>query len=403
MLDCATTNLNRLTPAALVSEENLKILITNFYLDSYGGTQSVARDLAIWLKRLGHIPFVYSPRLGVVSDEIASHGIFVTDHLEQLTQEPDIIHGQFYRETLRALLHFPLAPAIYAHHGMSFYGDPFYFPRILRYVAVDARCREHLETKTEIPRSRVDTILNFIDLERFQPRQPLPPRPRRALLFSNYAAKHTHLPVVRQACRRMGLSLDVVGDMAGKAVANPESILPRYDLVFAKARCALEATAVGCATVLCDSAGAGPMVTTRNFAELRRLNLGVKALTRPLQPETIIAEVERYDADDARLVSECIRKEGGIADGIHQWTRLYDAVLAESRTFRRDTDGELRAAGAFLETLARWSYESRLEWEREQLERLQDIPVVGRPLHALARRAIKRWKDNAGGPVFRRN
>jgi len=54
--------------------------------------------------------------------------------------------------------------------------------------------------------------------------------------------------------------------------------------------------------------------------------------------------------------------------------------VTEARALPRDVDAELRAAGAFFETLARWSYESRLEWEREQLEKLQDIPVVGRSL-----------------------
>jgi hypothetical protein len=391
-----TRNLNRLTAAALVCEVNLKILITNLYLDSYGGTQSVTRDLALWLKRLGHTPCVYSPRLGVVSDEIASHGIAVTDRLAQMALEPDIIHGQFYREALRALLRFPLAPAVFAHHSPDFYGYPFYFPRILRYVAVDARCRADLESKPEIPRSRIETILNFIDLERFQQRPPLPSRPRRALVFSNYAAEHTHLPVVRQACRRMGIKLDVVGRMVGQPHENPERILPEYDLVFAKARCALEATAVGCATVLCDTSGVGPMVTTQNFAELRLKNLGMKALTKPLQPAAIMTEIERYDPADARQVSECARRETGIAEGIHQWIRLYETVLAEARTLHRDADGELRAAGVLLETLARWSYENRVEWEQEQLQKLQGVPVVGRSLHALARRAVNWWKDRAG-------
>jgi hypothetical protein len=310
--------------------------------------------------------------------------------------EPDIIHGQFYREALRALLQFPLAPAVFAHHGPNFYEDPFYFPRILRYVAVDARCRVDLESKTEIPRSRIETILNFIDLERFQQRPPLPSRPRRALLFSNYAAEHTHLPVVRRTCSRMGIKLDVVGRMVGKPMANPERILPEYDLVFAKARCALEATAVGCATILCDATGAGPMVTSRNFAELRRMNLGANALTKPLQPAAIMAEIERYDPADARQVSECARREAGIAEGIYQWIRLYETVLTEARTLPRDADGELRAAGVLLETLARWSYENRVAWEQEQLQKLQGFPVVGRPLHALARRAAKWWKDRAG-------
>jgi hypothetical protein len=328
----------------------------------------------------------------VVSQEIESHGIVVTDCLERLGVAPDIIHGQFYSETIRALLHFPLVPAIYVVHGVSAYGDPFYFPRILRYVAVDSRCRDFLESKPEIPRSRIDVVLNAIDMDRFRPRPALPAKPKRALLFSNYAAEHTHLPAVRKACRRMGLRLDVAGRVAGTEIASPETVLPGYDLVFAKARCALEATAVGCATILCDSAGAGPMVTTRNFDDLRKLNLGQNALTKPLHAEQIIAEIERYDAADAALVSERVRKEASIAESIPRWISLYEAALAESRGLSRDVDAELHATGAFLETLSHWSYESRVEWETAQLRKLQSIPVIGRSLHTLAWRALTRWK-----------
>lgn len=282
-------------------------------------------------------------------------------------------------------------------HHVSAYGDPFYFPRILRYVAVDSRCREFLETKPEIPRSRIEVVPNAIDMERFQPRPALPPKPRRALLFSNYAAAHTHVPAVSQACKRMGLSLDVIGRAFGTEIANPERVLPGYDLVFAKARCALEATAVGCATVLCDFSGAGPMVTTGNFDDLRKMNFGQNALTRPLHPQQIIAEIERYDAADAARVSERVRKEASIADSIHSWTSLYEAVLTESRELPRDADAELRATGAYLETLSRWSYESRVEWEAAQLERLLNIPVIGRSLHTLAWRVLKKWKGKRSG------
>jgi hypothetical protein len=194
----------------------------------------------------------------------------------------------------------------------------------------------------------------------------------------------------------MGIKLDVVGRLVGKPQENPERILPEYDLVFAKARCALEATAVGCATVLCDASGVGSMITIQNFAELRPMNLGVKTLTKPLQPATIMAEIERYDPADARQVSECARREVGIAEGIHQWIRLYETVLTEARTLPRDADEELRAAGVLLETLARWSYENRVEWEQEQLKKLQGIPVVGHSLHVLARRAARWWRDRAG-------
>src|SRR5207253_87507 len=108
----------------------------------------------------------------------------------------------------------------------------------------------------------------------FRQRTRLPGRPGRGLVFSNRASRHTHLPCVRAACRAVGVNLDVVGEESGNQVSDPESILPRYDIVFAKARCALEAMAVGNAVVLCDYTGAGPMVTSENFDALRVMNFG---------------------------------------------------------------------------------------------------------------------------------
>src|SRR6185369_10855843 len=133
----------------------------------------------------------------------------------------------------------------------------------------------------------VDVVPNWVDLRRFARRPPLPARPRRALLFSNYARPDTHLPAVREACRRAGLDLDVVGEGVGREVARPEEILGRYDVVFAKAKAALEAMAVGAAVVLCDLTGVGPPVTVADFARLQRMNFGVEALTEPLDPEII--------------------------------------------------------------------------------------------------------------------
>lgn len=52
---------------------------------------------------------------------------------------------------------------------------------------------------------------------------------------------------------------------------NPEHLLSNYDLVFAKARCALEAMAAGAAVVLCDKTGLGSMVSMSEVAPASRL------------------------------------------------------------------------------------------------------------------------------------
>ena len=102
-------------------------------------------------------------------------------------------------------------------------------------------------------------MLNAVDLSRFIPRPPLPDRPLGAAVFSNYASRWTHLPAIEEACSTLGIPLDVIGKAFGTETQKPEELLPKYDLVFAKARCALEAMATGCAVVLCDFAGLGSM------------------------------------------------------------------------------------------------------------------------------------------------
>jgi len=367
----------------------LKILITNTRLDGFTGTEVVVRDLALELQRQGHTPLVYSPLLGAMAQEIRNHGIEVANELNNLSCVPDVIHGHHHPQVVEALLYFPSLPAIYVcHSATAEIDEPFYFSRILRYVAVDNHCKTRLENAHDIPAQRIEVVLNAVDLRRFLPRAALPSRPQRALVFSNYASRYTHLPAVRRACRRMGLKFDVLGSLAGTCVADPESVLPRYDLVFAKARCALEAMAAGSAVVLCDFAGAGPMVTSENFDHLRAMNFGAGVLVNPLQPEYIRAEIARYDATDAGRVSQRVRQEAGVEAATRRWIALYTEVIEESRRSQPDREGELRALANYLR---KWNYAAGSDAARNVVKRIRRIPIVGYGLHHFARRILRRW------------
>jgi len=257
----------------------LRILITNHGLKERAGSELYVRELALWLLRNGHSPIVYSSKLGEVASEIRQATVPVVDDLADVAVQPDLIHGQHHVETMTALLHFPHTPAVFFCHGwLPWEETPPHFPRILRYVAVDDTCRDRLVCEHGIEEEVVRVILNFVDLKRFVPRGELSAKPRRALVFSNSASETTYVANVREACRRAGISLDVVGSKAGRTSERPEKILGQYDIVFAKARCALEALAVGTAVVLCDQAGVGPMVTTTELERLRRLNFGIRTL-----------------------------------------------------------------------------------------------------------------------------
>lgn len=365
----------------------LRILITNACMEHYTGTEVVVRDLALELLRQGHLPIVYSPKLGTIACEVQRAGVAVLSDLRDLTEPPDVIHGHHHFPVIQALLQFPKTPALYVSHDATYRLDePPVFPRIMQYIAVDERCRKRVEQAVGLPPEKIRIIANAVDLNRFRKRKPLPARARRAVVFSNYANSQTHLPAVRKACRQLGLPLDVVGSGVGSATETPEDVLPHYDIVFAKARCALEAMTVGNAVVLCDFTGVGPIVTTGNFAELRRWNFGAGVLVNPLRADHLVTQVKAYDPSDSARVCELARKDADLVSSVREWLSVYASVIDEYRRQTPPVENEYRALGVYLQ---RWHYEERVKWERLQLARLEGVPVLGPPLSRFLQRAAK--------------
>jgi hypothetical protein len=343
-----------------------------------------------------------------MASEIRNATVPVIDDLNALAVEPDVIHGHHHLELMTALLQFPRVPAVFVcHDRLAWHDVPPHFPRILRYVAVDDNCRDRLISESGVSVERVRVLLNAVDLERFLPRGPLPARPRKALVFSNLASEQTYLQTIRQACSRSGISVDVIGQASGHPCARPEEVLGRYDLVFAKARCALEALAVGTAVILCDLAGVGPLVQTTRVDQLRRLNLGRRTLTEPVRVEVILREIARYDARDAEAVSRRIRTSAGLDQAVDDLLALYREVVAEQRSLGPwAPDVELRAVATYLRRVmplallrdppaqALRARQECLYWQREGSEARQE----SERWQAEARRAEQereRWQTEA--------
>ena len=330
--------------------EPLRILITNVTLASYTGTEVYVLDLARRLLCLGHQPVVYTPEPGPIADKLRMATVPVVDDLAALgTWTPDVVHGHHTLETLVALLHFPSTPALFlCHNATSWLDEAPPLGRVVLYGAVDEYCRDRLELVHGVPRDRIRLLLNFVDLGRFRPRPPLPSQPERAVVFSNYAKVDSHLDVVQEACDRLGIPLDVIGHGAGTATDRPEELLPAYDLVFGKAKCALEAMAVGAAVVLCDFRGLGPMVTAAEFDRLRRLNFGARALGGKLDPDEVVAQVKRYDPEDAAAVTARVRAEAGLDVAADRLIEVYREAIAAGARLTPDPAAEERVLGAFL-------------------------------------------------------
>ncbi len=366
----------------------LKVLITNNALAARGGSEMYVRDIALGLRERGHSPVVYSTLLGAVARELQTANISVVDNLNQLTETPDVIHGHHHMETMTALLHFPGIPAINFCHSSTLWAErPLLFPRILSYVAVDRACFDRLHLEHEIPEDRIRILLNSVDLKRFQPRSnPLPDRPQRALVFSNHATERTHLSTVREACKRKDITVDVMGNGVNAENTQPETVLRNYDLVFAKARCALEALAVGTPVILCDSRGLGPMVTAAGFDQLRLLNFGYRTLAGPLDATKIVQEIERYDRADALEVCRKVRATAGLDSMVDQLVSIYEECIEKYKIAgETKVEEEGRAAAAYLRQL-KIDFATHGAATMRLVERMQHIPYLGRVGMRLARR-----------------
>jgi hypothetical protein len=386
----------------------LTVLIANATLATLTGTETYVRDLALGLLRKGHSPIVYAPELGQIAHELRRASIPVIDDLKRAPVTPDVIHGNHNTELIAALLQFPSVPAVFfCHSWRDWISSPPTHPRILQYVAVDDACRDRLVLENAIPEERVRVRLHGVDLERFRPRaQPLPQRPARALVFSNNASQWTHLNAVREACHRAGIKLDVIGSGVNASHANPEALLVDYDLVFAKARCALEALAVGSAVVLCDAAGSGPLVTSGEFDQLQRLNFGIRTLTEKVQPDLLARQIARYDPIDAAEVSRRVRSSADLNDVVDDAIALYYEVIEKFRACpASQSEEENLAVAEYLRWLTLTNRAERARHEailansptlrlRSTLGRLPLMDKLLKPLAQIARRnGSNTWRN----------
>lgn len=347
--------INRTSAARPEPGRALRILMTTNSLASYAGSEVYLRDLAMALMKRGHFPVIYSTVLGEVAEELRTSTIPVVDDLDQLQTPPDIIHGQHHHETMTAVMRYPEVPAVSICHGWAPWEElPPVFPSIMRYVAVDDLCRERFLTTECIAPEKTTTIYNFVDLERFSRVRSLPATPKTALIYSNYAYQAS--TAIREACRRRGIErVDIVGLTSGAPNSRPEEFLPGYDIVFAKARSAIEAMASGCAVVVTDYAGLAGMVTPENFERWRVLNFGVRTMqANRLTVDAVEQEVARYDPTNVRRVSDLIRAQAGLADAVDRWIEVYHLALCDwtLEAPRHTSQDRLLAASRYMRMLA---------------------------------------------------
>ncbi len=299
-----------------------RVLITNYILDQGTGTEAYIRDLALRLVELDRLPFVYSPRLGQFARRLIYDGIPVIDDLSKLPVVPDVIHGHHNLETAVSATRFPHVPVIsFCHDAEAWHDTALKLPNVVHYVGVDQACYDRLVIQGGISPESVSLIANGVNLDKFPVKTHFAETPRSVLCFGNGFTQH-HLEVVRRALPEA--HVEGLGICSNHFTSDPGRILPHFDIVLARGRCAREAIASGAATIAASIHGIAALVTPDNYDFQQRNNFGRRILTKAFTAENIRQEIERYDAAATSEVTSRHRGEYSLENIVQQLTDLYD-------------------------------------------------------------------------------
>lgn len=314
----------------------MKILITNLFIAKYTGTETYVRELAIELKKKGHKVEIFTFFMGELAEELLKKGIHVTTDLKKITFIPDIIHAHHNIVTMDVLSYFKRTPAIYFIHDRTTDFDiPYLHKNILQYVAVDYNCKERYCLEHNFKDNDVEVIFNWANTERFKLRKTINETPKKGLVFSNYLNETLVYPNIKEACNELGIELEIVGYSSGNFCLKPEEILPNYDLVFGKAKAAIEAIATGAGVIVCDFRGLGGMVTSENLNFFRDFNFGMKLMKIEPTKENLIVEIEKYNPNSIRKVSDFIILESSLDKIISHLELRYSEIIKDYKNKKR--------------------------------------------------------------------
>lgn len=256
----------------------LRIAFTNIALEGFAGSELWTLEMASFMHRSGIPTLVYSPNLGAVAQKFAAAGLAITDHPVDLQLfAPTVLHMHHHWETAGARIAAgPDCRCVNMIHGLLPHPE-WPGPGMDAYLAVSL----HAKAKTVLlgPPDWDSIIMlpNFFDSERFGNKREK--RDRKALIHSSRVTD-ANLRLMQSVLEPHRLALDHIG-YGGAVETSPEDVLPRYRVVFAAGRSAIEALASGCHVILWDQGIVGPAVTVNNFWYVLAANFSVAACILP--------------------------------------------------------------------------------------------------------------------------
>ncbi len=257
------------------------------------GTEHHTRTLARALVKRGHVVAVYSPAAKEGAPVSLLDGLRVCHSLEAVGFEPDVLHCHHLPCAIDAVLKWPRTPALFVVHDATEWHDAL--PPVEAFdvvVAVDQHCADR--ATREAPGIHVQIVPNPIEQERISA-VSRSRRPRSLLIYGKSAGLRSW----NRSLRLAALANGIWSFRAMRGERDPLSQIGHYDIIFATARCAMEACLSGAYTVLFDRGHCGGAVTPENVKHLLRWNFGRGLFKESLTFTRFNQLLRDYSADSA--------------------------------------------------------------------------------------------------------
>ena len=287
----------------------MRVVIATTALVNPAGTETYVALVARELQRLGHETVVSAVELGAMADHIEQQGIVLARTAAQLPPDCDAILANDAICATSLAARYPGTRLVHVAHSDLFdHQLPALVPGVVDAVVV---CSDRFESRVRALALDVPVVrLRLpVDADRFVGSGPLPARPRRALIVSNYLDGERRRALVETweahgvACTQIGVLTEVDFD--------PAASMRMADVVVAKAGAALEAMACGRAVYVYDQFGGDGWITPENYAAIEADNLAGLSSPLPRTRRQLAADLADYDTDMGWINEELVRTHHG--------------------------------------------------------------------------------------------
>ena len=305
----------------------MRILICNSRLTKRTGTEIVTRDFALGLKSRGHEVEVLTAKTGAIAEEIRNAGVPVETDASMLPFAPDVIHTNHEPMITLAASAFPETPMMFQNHAPGdVIGAAVNNPACIRHFGISQLACDAISRATGRPTDGI--IGNFVDLSLFKMRQsPLPDKPRRWLVVAEKKRGLRHFAKICLLGAIHRATVTGVGPRLLRVIENVPEIASKYDLVFASARCALEASAAGAGVIITDYRGSAGFLKSANVEEAWQKNLGYSLFDRPSSLAALNADINQWDPRSAQAASQWLRDNASLEAGLYRLEKIYRNMI----------------------------------------------------------------------------